>query len=156
MNSELATKNNAELNAIFNEQNWMQLFMNRTEGQRLADLFFAGVKYLVITELIIAPCLLRCLLWCIRCHAVGFIPFQQAHSKNPPPALLFLPNHIVQYQSNSIITRTVSKEQPGYYGILQCAQEAFCIRPRGITLIESTQIRWFRDDQAEDAGLVEP
>ncbi len=61
--------------------------------------------------------------------------------KNPSAALVPLANHIVQYQLNSIIPRTVSWEQPGYYGFLLCAQGTFCIR--GITVIESTQIRWF-------------
>ncbi len=41
------------------------------------------------------------------------------------------------------MTRTVSWQQPGYFGFLLCAQGKFCIMPRGITLIESTQIRWF-------------
>ncbi len=63
--------------------------------------------------------------------------------KNPPAALLLHTNHPVQYQWNSRITRTVSWQQAGYYGLLLCAQGTFCSRPRGITLIESTQIRWF-------------
>ncbi len=77
------------------------------------------------------------------------LPFQRAHlwplgnPWNPPSALLLLTNHIVHYQSNSIITRTVSWEQLGYYGFLLCTQGTFCFRPREITLMESTQIRWF-------------
>jgi hypothetical protein len=58
--------------------------------------------------------------------------------KNCQAALLLLTNHIVQYKSNSMITRTL-----GYYEFLPCTQRTFCSKPRGITLIESTQIRWF-------------
>jgi hypothetical protein len=63
--------------------------------------------------------------------------------KNPPAALLLLTNHTVQYQSYSKITKTVSWEQPGYYGFLLCAQGIFCSTSRGITLIESSKNRWF-------------
>jgi hypothetical protein len=31
----------------------------------------------------------------------------------------------------------------GYYGLLLCTQGTFCSKQRGITLIKSTQIRWF-------------
>jgi hypothetical protein len=37
----------------------------------------------------------------------------------------------------------VSWEQLGYYRFVLCTQGTFCSRPRGITLIEPTQIRWF-------------
>jgi hypothetical protein len=40
--------------------NWMQLFMKRTEWQKLTDLLLARVKYLVITELTIATLFAGC------------------------------------------------------------------------------------------------
>ncbi len=130
-------------------QNQMQLYINKTEGQTLTDLLLHGQNNLWLRNWQLQPCLPKCLLWGIRCHAVGFLPFQQAHlwpfgtQRTLQQLCCFYTNHPVQYQLNSIITRTVSWEQPGYYGFLLCTQGAFYIRPRGITLIESTQIRWF-------------
>jgi hypothetical protein len=128
---------------------WMQLFMNRAEGQKLTNLVLQGLNILWLWNWQLQPCLPRCLLWGIRCHAVGFLLYQRAHSspfgtqKTLPAALLLHNNHPVQFQLNSIIMRIVSWEQLGYLGFLLCAQGTFCSRPRGITMIESTQIRWF-------------
>ncbi len=69
--------------------------------------------------------------------------------KSPPAALLLLTNHIVQYQSYSKITKTVSREQSGYYGFLLCTQATFSSKPMGdhVDRVHSDQmvlemIRW--------------
>jgi hypothetical protein len=37
----------------------------------------------------------------------------------------------------------VLRKKTGDYGFVLYAQITFCIKPRGIILVESTQIRWF-------------
>jgi hypothetical protein len=36
-----------------------------------------------------------------------------------------------------------------------CDQGTFCFKPRGIILVESTQIKWCQDVQAGEAGPIE-
>ncbi len=108
---------------------------------------FARFNYLVIKELTIAT--LSAQVFVVRyqmsCCRFPFFPAGSLMAFwNPPAALLLHTNHPVQYQLNSIITRTVSWEQQGYYGFLLCTQGHFSsAKGWGITLIESTQIRLF-------------
>ncbi len=57
----------------------MQLNMNKNWRANFGQPTFARVKYLAITNRQLQPCLPSCLIRGTRCHAVGFLPFQQAH-----------------------------------------------------------------------------
>jgi hypothetical protein len=61
----------------------------------------------------------------------------------PPAALLPHSKCSSVVPSSTIIAMIVLREELGDYGFLLCAQLTFCIKPRGIILVESTQIRWF-------------
>jgi hypothetical protein len=74
--------------------------------------------------------------------------FYRAHGllKNhriPQQLCCFILMALVGYQSRSIIAMIVSQEYPGDNGFLLCTQRTFCIKPKGIILVESTEIRWF-------------
>ncbi len=62
--------------------------------------------------------------------------FKRAHSgllkshKTPQKLCCLMPNTTVQYQSNYIIAMIVSREWPGDYRFLLCAQRIFCIKPK--------------------------
>ncbi len=112
-------------------------------------LCFARVKYLAITELTIAT--LFALVFVMR-HQMSCCRFLYFFSgptcgflkkpQNPQQLCCFITIAPVQYQSSSIIALIVSWEWPGDYGFLLCAQKTFCFKPRGIILVESSQIRW--------------
>ncbi len=114
----------------------------------LTGLLLRG-EYLVITELTITTLFAYVFVLRHQMSCCGLPSFPAGslmafwNPENPPAALLLLTNYIVQHQSNSKITRTMSWEQPGYCGFLLYAQGELCIRPRRVTLIEFTQIRWF-------------
>jgi hypothetical protein len=127
------------MDAIANELNW------RANVDRPT---FARVKYLVIMELTITSLFAQVFVMRHHMSCCRFPSFPTGsllafwNPKKPPAALLLPTNGPVQYQSNSIIT-IISWEQPEYYRFLICDQGTFCVRPRGIILVKSTQIRWF-------------
>jgi hypothetical protein len=114
---------------------------------------FGRVEYLVITELTIATLfawvfVLRHQMSCCRflyfsswltCGLLKnhrtlqqlccFIPLAP-----PPPSAVQVKFH----NYNDSVTKVARR-----LWVLLCAQGTFCFRPRGITFIESTQIRWF-------------
>jgi hypothetical protein len=55
-----------------------------------------------------------------------------AHTNCPSAVLVEFHNN------NDSVMRVV-----GYFGLLLCTQGTFCVKPGGIILVESTQIRWF-------------
>jgi hypothetical protein len=106
MDNELATNNVVELNAIVYKHNCRINVDQPT---------FARVKYLVITELTITTLfsqvfVMRHQMSCCRfpSFSAGSLVAFSNPKKTLAAALLLHANHPVQYQSNSIITRTVS------------------------------------------------
>jgi hypothetical protein len=152
-NNKLATNNGVEMGAIAHEQSW------RAEVDQPT---LARVKCLVISELTITTLsahvfIMRHQISCCRFHSLpagSLVPFW--NPKNPPAALLLHNNHLVQYQTNSIIKRTVSWEKPGYHGFLLCARETFCIKTRGSPWLSPLSSDGSWDDQAGEAGTIEP
>jgi hypothetical protein len=74
--------------------------------------------------------------------------FYRAHGllinhRIPQQLCFFIPFTPVRYQSSSIIAIIVSLEYPGDNGFLLYTQRTLCIKPRGIILVESSEIRWF-------------
>jgi hypothetical protein len=116
--------------------------MNKTEWQKLTDLLLQGLNILWLQNWQLQT------IATIRCHAVGFLPFQQTHlwsfgtQRTLQQLCCSLENHPVQYQSNSTLQGQCHESSRGitsaYYLL-----KGLCIRPRGITLIESTRITWF-------------
>ncbi len=107
------------------------------------NIFLRGLNISWSRNKKLQPCLPGCLSIGIRCNAVGFLPFQQAHSwpfgtqRTLQQICYFLPTKsavpVEFYDHNESVMRAA--------GI--CSQRTFCSKPRGITLIESTQSRWF-------------
>jgi hypothetical protein len=112
-------------------QNWCNWTWTKTEGQMLTDLWHWQLQ----------PCLPRCLLRAIRCYAVGFLPFRQAHSW-PFGTLRTLQELCCFLPATKCSTSRIPKLERRAAGILQVP----IMLSRNIlwqTLIESTQIRWF-------------
>ncbi len=72
-------------------------------------------------------------------RACGLLKNHRTHQQ----LCCLIPKAPVQYQPSSIIAMIVSGELMGDYGFLLCAQRTFCFKPRGIILVEFTQIRRF-------------
>ncbi len=113
MNNELAT------NAM---QNQMQLVMNRTKQKKLANLLLQGLNIFWLRNWRLQPCFF-CPGFCYEASEVMLlVSFLSSmlicgllEPKEPFSSFVASYNSPVQYQSNSIILRTVPWEQPGYY-----------------------------------------
>jgi hypothetical protein len=108
---------------------------------------FSRVKYLVIMELTIANLFAQVIVVSIRCHAVGFFAFAAGslgaswNSKNPPAALLLQNNPSlvsVEFHNYKDSVMRVARILWVPIALKDILQKA-----KGITLIESNQIRWF-------------
>ncbi len=134
---------------VMNTFNWC------TEHKQICRLnvdcpMFARVKYLVIMKLIISTLFAQVFVMRHQMSCCGFFFFSSGLTcgllkshRTPHAALLLhtiLPSAVpVEFHNyNDIFTR-VARRLP----VLLCAQGTFCFKPRGVILVESTQIRWF-------------
>ncbi len=106
---------------------------------------FARVKYLLIMKLTTAILFAQVFVMkhqmsCCRfhCFSSGLTCGLLKNYRIPQQLCCFIPTAPVQYQSFSRTKMTVPREWLEDYFLL-CAQGTFFFRPRGITLIESTQ-----------------
>ncbi len=153
MNNELAT------NAM---QNQMQLVMNRTKQQKLANLLLQGLNILWLRNWRLQPCFF-CPGVCYEASEVmllvSFLSSMLTRGLLEPkePSSSF----VASYQQPSAVPvefhnyKDSAMRAAGILQVLLCAQDKFCSRPRGLPWSSQLRLYGSRDDQSGEVGLVE-